>query len=122
MYDFAIKEGLRRLGRKMGRSVFNDTLNPDEAYADRIMKDFGINWYDAYEAYHQMPQFWEKSYNEDPVGYSGGPAMAPSEKTSRLPAATAPSKGVSSQASGGIWDRLFPNRASLRDAERKWRD
>ncbi|MDK1373360.1 MULTISPECIES: hypothetical protein [unclassified Sinorhizobium] len=122
MYPFLIKQGLKRVGRKLGKSMFNDTLNPDEAYADRIARDFGINWHDAYDAYRQNPRFWEESYKEDPVGSPSGPAMARSERTSRLPAATVSPDGVSSPEKSGIWDKLFPGRVSLRRAQDDWRE
>lgn len=119
MNPFLINQGLKYVGRKMGKSMFNDTLNVPEAYADRIAQDFGNEWHDAYEIYGQNPEFWEDAYKGDPYASKVGPKMTPVSRTSRLPAAPAedqPPKG------GGFWDGLFPGRASLREAQGKWRE
>ncbi|OCP23172.1 MULTISPECIES: hypothetical protein [unclassified Ensifer] len=119
MNPLLIDQGLKWVGRKLGKSMFNDTLNGPEAYADRIAQDFGNEWHDAYEIYGQNPGFWEDAYKGDPNVPKNGPKMAPVSRTSRLPVAPAddqPSKG------GCFWGGLFPGRATLREAQRKWRE
>ncbi|THK37270.1 hypothetical protein EHS39_15730 [Ensifer sp. MPMI2T] len=117
MYPFLMKFGLKQIGDKLGGSMFNDTLNPDEAYADRIARDFGINWHDARDAYHQNREFWEESYKGDPNDRRNAPKMAPVTRTSRLPSA---SPGV--PEGNGPWEKLFPGRVSLRRAQEDWRE
>ncbi len=86
---FLINQGLNLVGRKLGKSMFNDILNVPEAYADRIGQDFGNEWHDAYEIYRQNPGFWEDAYGKDAQELKGGPKMAPVSRTSdcqkRLP-------------------------------------
>jgi len=96
MQALLLNQVLKRIGNKMGKSMFNDTLNPDEAYADRISRDFGITWHDAYDAYHQSPKFWEESYKGNPNDHRNAPAMAPAERRSRVPAAGQPATDGSS--------------------------
>jgi hypothetical protein len=124
MQAFIVNQILKRIGNKMGKSMFNDTLNPDEAYADRISSDFGITWHDAYDAYHQSPKFWEESYERDPNDRRNVPAMAPVKRTSQLLAAIPPPTdgGSPSGKRDGFWSDLFPDRASLKEMERQWRD
>lgn len=90
-----------------------------KAYADRIASDFGNEWHDAYEIYGQNPEFWEEAYKGDPNVSKAGPNMPAVPRTSRLPAARdedAAPKGST------FWDGLFPGRASLREAQGKWRE
>ncbi|MCA1405432.1 hypothetical protein I6F26_13720 [Ensifer sp. IC3342] len=116
MYPFLIKYGLKKISKKLRNSMFNDTLNPDEAYADRIARDFGIEWHDARDAYHQNPGFWEESYKGDPRDPRNTRKMAPVKRTSRLPA----SFGV--QERDTLWESLFSGRVSLRRAQDDWRE
>ncbi|KOF13584.1 hypothetical protein AC244_30570 [Ensifer adhaerens] len=93
--------------------------NLPTAYADRIAKDFGNEWHDAYDIYGKNPGFWEDAYRGDPNASRAGPKMAPVSRTARLPAAPSdkpPAKG------GGFWDGLFPGRSSLREAQGRWRE
>lgn len=90
-----------------------------KAYADRIARDFGNEWHDANKIYGQNPGFWEEAYSGDPDASKAGPKMTVVPRASRLPAARdegQPPKG------GGFWDGLFPGRASLREAQGKWRE
>lgn len=116
MNPLLIKYGLKQIGDKLGKSMFNDTLNPDEAYADRIARDFGIEWHDARDAYHQNPGFWEESYKGDPNDRRNAPKMAPVKRTSRLPASSG------AQERDTLWESLFPGRVSLRRAQDDWRE
>lgn len=119
MNPILINQGLKYVGRKLGKSMFNDTLNAPEAYADRIARDFGNEWRDAYEIYGQNPEFWEEAYKGDPNASKAGPKMTAVPRTSRLP--EAPDEGQPAKGSG-FWDGLFPGRASLREAQGKWRE
>lgn len=121
---FLINQGLNLVGRKLGKSMFNDILNVPEAYADRIGQDFGNEWHDAYEIYRQNPGFWEDAYGKDAQELKGGPKMAPVSRTSRLPETPAPETPVNEvQPNGrGFWESLFPGRSSLREAQGRWRE
>ncbi|NRQ15126.1 hypothetical protein [Ensifer sesbaniae] len=126
---FLINQGLNLVGRKLGKSMFNDILNVPEAYADRIGQDFGNEWHDAYEIYRQNPGFWEDAYGKDAQELKGGPKMAPVSRTSRLPETPAPETSAPEtpvnevQPNGrGFWESLFPSRSSLREAQGRWRD
>ncbi|MEI2296772.1 hypothetical protein [Ensifer sp. MJa1] len=122
--NFLINQGLKRVGRKLGKSMFNDTLNVPEAYADRIARDFGNEWHDAYEIYRQNPGFWEDAYGKDAQELKGPPKLAPASRTSRLPEAPAPEAPVNDAQHNdrGFWEGLFPGRSSLREAQGRWRE
>lgn len=108
MQTFLLNQLLKRIGNKLGKSMFNDTLNPDEAYADRISKDFGISWHDAYDAYHQNPNFWEKSYKENPNDRRNSPPIVSVKRTSRLPDAPSPAEdGAPSKRRAGFGRSCF---------------
>ncbi|WP_104663388.1 hypothetical protein [Ensifer adhaerens] len=127
--NFLINQGLKQVGKKLGKSMFNDTLNVPEAYADRIARDFGNEWHDAYEIYRQNPGFWEDAYGKEAQELKGGPKIAPVSRSARLPEAPAPetsapeTPGNEAQPNGrGFWDGLFPRRSSLREAQGRWRE
>ncbi|QRY68652.1 hypothetical protein JVX98_10385 [Ensifer sp. PDNC004] len=122
--NFLINQGLKRVGRKLGKSMFNDTLNVPEAYADRIAQEFGNEWHDAYEIYRQNPEFWEGAYGKDAQELKGAPRMTPLSRTSRLPETPAPEKpaGEMESTGRGFWENLFPGRSSLREAQGRWRE
>lgn len=88
-----------------------------KAYADRIARDFGNEWQDAYEIYRQDPRFWEEAYGKDAHKLRGGPKLAPVSRTSRLP--ETPANDVPPNG-GGFWNDRFPGRSSLREAQGRW--
>ncbi|HXV31057.1 MAG TPA: hypothetical protein VD840_12065 [Sinorhizobium sp.] len=97
--------------------MLNDKVNLPEAYADRIAREFGNGWYDAYEIYRENPEFWDDAYQGDPNHSPVGPKIISVPRTSRLPAA------ASDEPEGkSPWERLFPGRTSLKRAIDNWRE
>ncbi|MQW89882.1 hypothetical protein [Sinorhizobium saheli] len=110
-----IAQGLRNAGRELLFELLNDKVNLPEAYADRIARDYGNSWHDAYQIYRQNPTFWDDAYNGDPNNRQAGPKIAPVTRTSRLPVTDA-------DEGSSFWERLFPGRTSLRRAPANWRE
>ncbi len=75
MWDFIARQALKevarqpfkRLGSKLGASLFSDEANAPEKYADRIKRDFRIADYaDAWTLYTSDPAYWERYYDPPP--------------------------------------------------------
>jgi hypothetical protein len=61
------RQSFKRLGSKLGASLFSDEANGPEKYADRIKRDFRIPDYaDAWALYTSDPAYWERYYDPPP--------------------------------------------------------
>ncbi len=56
------------LSKVLENTVAPTEIAPDEAKIDRIAREFGVDWYDAYDAYRKHQRMWDKMYRTDDDG------------------------------------------------------
>jgi hypothetical protein len=78
--------------QKIANELLGWTLNRDEAYVDRIKREFNLrDYHQARALYDSNPAYWEQLYGDDPVTSRNHPASAPSSLVPRQPPAGDPS-------------------------------
>lgn len=93
MWQPAAREVLGWLAaQKIANDLMGWTPNRDEAYVDRIKREFNLRAYaQARALYDSDRTYWERLYGDDPVTSRNHPASAPSSLVPRQPPAGDPS-------------------------------
>lgn len=72
----------------LANEIMKLKLNRDEAYVDRIKREFNLRGYgQARTLYDSNPAYWEKLYGSDPLNSENHPASPPSSLLPRPPSA-----------------------------------
>lgn len=80
------------VGSKTAGEFFNDELSKDEAYADRIKREFRLrDYHQAWELYDSNRAYWKELYGDDPLNSRNHPASPPSSLVPREPPLRQPS-------------------------------
>ena len=69
----------REFGRRIAAEFSNGELNKDEAYADRIKREFRLrDYYQAWSLYDSDRAYWKQLYGDDPLNSPNHPTHPPS--------------------------------------------
>lgn len=69
----------RIAAKEVAKKLMGWTLNRDEAYVDRIKREFNLrDYHQARALYESNPVYWEDLYGDDPVTSRNHPASPPS--------------------------------------------
>ena len=89
MWQSAAENAVRWFAaQKIANELMGWTLNRDEAYVDRIKREFNLRDYrQARALYDSNPAYWGQLYGDDPVTSRNHPATAPSSLVPQQPPA-----------------------------------
>ena len=76
----------KEFGRRIAAEFSNGELNKDEAYADRIKREFRLrDYYQAWSPYDSDRAYWKQLYGDDPLNSQSHPASPPGSLVPREP-------------------------------------
>ena len=100
--------------QKLANNLMGWTLNRDEAYVDRIKREFKLREYhQARELYEENPSYWERLYGSDPLTSQNRPASLPSSLVPRPP--PAPGTELRAFRSNADGRAIHPGRSAAAD-------
>jgi hypothetical protein len=84
----ANKRTAKEFGKRIAGEILGTEVNKDEAYADRIKREFRLrDYYQAWSLYDSNRAYWRELYGDDPLNSPHHPASPPSSLLPRPPSA-----------------------------------
>ncbi|WP_422868355.1 hypothetical protein [Bradyrhizobium sp.] len=78
----------KEFGKWIAGEILGTELNKDEAYADRIKREFRLrDYYQAWSLYDSDRAYWKRLYGDDPLNSPNHPSSPPASLLPRPPSA-----------------------------------